>query len=515
MEEIKKIPEEKFNLVQKDDKIFDAKFETKPISYFQDAMIRFKKNQASVIATYIIGAIFLYALIVPFFSSYNLAYSDGVYAKVRPKLGIFKNAGFWDGGRKMKYSDRFLVSTVGIGAAIKNGDGSTPVSWDEAVKASPVMSLGEEFKDAKRTYRYARIDSYQDVGFIFKSMTMEDFNKIKAWEKESGIQVFFPMIDFKSKYAPIDDTDANMWYRVDPDDRKQRPINKEGKRQNLAELKKNGFVDNYLRDKDGNVLYKIDKDKTMVGVRILYSNYYQYVYGHEPGNVFGTDAQGFDIMVRMAHGTRLSLALAICVSVINFMIGALYGAVEGFYGGWVDLLLERVKDVLWEMPFIVVATLFQLHLVQTGKVSVFGGLLFAFILKGWIGPSARVRTQFYRFKKQEYILAAQTLGARDARLMFKHIFPNAIGTIITAFALIIPGTIASEAMLSYLNIVNFQGKELASLGSMLASGQPYLATDPHILLIPSAVISLMMISFNLFGNGLRDAFNPSLRGVED
>ena len=320
------------------------------------------------------------------------------------------------------------------------------------------------------------------------------------------------MIDYSNEFAASDEADANLWYKVD---QREYAVDNEGKRLTLAQIQKNGLFDNYLRDKDGNVLYSVPKDKTMIGVRVLYYNYYQMKHGYEPANAFGTDGQGFDIMVRMAHGVRLSLLLSIFVSAINFIIGSIYGSITGFYGGWIDLILERLTDILGGMPFIVVATLFQLYFVQTGKVSVFVSVLFAFVLTGWIGIGVRVRTQFYRFKNQEYILAARTLGASDIRLMFKHIYPNAIGTIITSVALIIPGVILSESTLSFLGIVSFHGKTMASLGTMLGSGQQYLSTDPHILFFPAGVISLMMISFNLFGNGLRDAFNPSLRGVDD
>ena len=210
----------------------------------------------------------------------------------------------------------------------------------------------------------------------------------------------------------------------------------------------------------------------------------------------------------MASGIRLSLLLAVCVSAINLVIGTLYGAVEGYYGGWVDMLMERISDILSGIPFIIVATLFQLHLVATGKVSTIAALLFAFVLTGWIGTAYRVRTHFYRFKGQEYVLAARTLGAKDGRLMFKHIFPNSLGTIITSSIFFIPSVIFSESMLSYLGIVNLNGTSQTSLGTMLANGQGYLSTFPHLILFPAIVISLLMISFNLLGNGLREAFNP-------
>ena len=176
------------------------------------------------------------------------------------------------------------------------------------------------------------------------------------------------------------------------------------------------------------------------------------------------------------------------------------------------MIMERVSDVLSGVPFMVVTTLFQLHLAN--KVGVVPALLFAFVLTGWIGMASRVRMQFYRFKGQEYILAARTLGARDMRLMFKHIFPNSLGTLITGSVLVIPGVIFSESSLTYLGIVNLESSTMTSVGTMLANGRGYLATDPYIIFFPALFISLLEVSFNLFGNGLRDAFNPSLRGVE-
>ena len=175
--------------------------------------------------------------------------------------------------------------------------------------------------------------------------------------------------------------------------------------------------------------------------------------------------------------------------------------------------MERIAEILGEVPFLVVATLFQMHLAK--KVGPVPSLLFAFVMTGWIGIAGRVRMQFYRFKNQEYVLAARTLGASDKRLIFRHIFPNAIGTIITSTVLIIPNVVYSESMLTYLGIVNLETSGITSVGTMLSHGQTYMSTNPHILLFPALFISLLEIAFNLFGNGLRDAFNPSLRGAEE
>ena len=217
--------------------------------------------------------------------------------------------------------------------------------------------------------------------------------------------------------------------------------------------------------------------------------------------------------LRLAGGIKLSLMVAVFVSVINFFIGAIYGAVEGFYGRTTDIVMQRIAEILSGMPFIVVATLFQIHL--SNRIGPIPSLLFAFVLTGWIGTSDRVRTQFYRFKNQEYVMAARTLGARDRRLIWKHIFPNSLGTIITSSALVIPSVIFQESMLSYLGIVKLGSAGSTSLGTLLSDASSIWTNYPHLMICPAVVISLLMISFNLFGNGLRDAFNPSLRGVEE
>ena len=180
------------------------------------------------------------------------------------------------------------------------------------------------------------------------------------------------------------------------------------------------------------------------------------------------------------------------------------------------MLMDRIADILYDVPFVVVVTLFQFHVApKLGKWGVVVAFLLAFIMTGWIGMAALTRKQFYRFKSQEFVLAARTLGASDGRLMFKHIFPNGLGTIITSCALVIPSTISSETNMTYLGIVNLSEVAGTSLGTLLSQGQANMTTAPHAMLWPSIYFALLMISFNLFGNGLRDAFNPSTRGAED
>lgn len=513
MDKQRNIPKEKFAFAQLDAKLHDTKFETKPVGYFKDAWRRFKKNKASITASIIIIIIALFAIIAPILSPYQISTNDGVYVKIRPRLDSLADTPVLNGTLTKKLNDRFLIYYNSIGvAAADNISGTGPHTWATGLENefSPIYSLGEEYKEAGRTYRQGRIDSCLEIGFKYMSITTDQYNAIKEKEKELGIRILYPMIDTTSPYCS-DPADANCWYKSDS----YMPLDENGDVMNLSAIQNGEYIDIYLRDANGNVMDYLKKDKNMLQVRVLYYNYYIMKTGHTPSFLFGTDAQGYDILTRLAHGVRLSLLLSISVSVLNLIIGTIYGAIEGFYGGWLDIVLERISDILNGMPFIVVATLFNLHLVKTGKVSTFAGILFAFVLTGWLGIAYRVRTQFYRFKKQEYVLAAKTLGAKDRRLMFKHILPNSLGTIITSSALIIPSTIMTESTLSYLGIFNFNGQNITSLGTMLGNGQGYLATDPHIILFPALIISLLMISFNLFSNGLRDAFNPSLRGVDE
>lgn len=222
---------------------------------------------------------------------------------------------------------------------------------------------------------------------------------------------------------------------------------------------------------------------------------------------FGTNAKGEDLFTVMWNAARISILLALSVTIINLLIGAFIGSAIGYYGGWLDIIFDRVVDVLSSLPFIALLTLVVIAYGSSIPV-----IILAFIATGWIGSYGRTRMQFYRFKKREYVLAARTLGAKDTRIMYKHIMPNAIGTLITSFSLAIPAFMFGEATYTYLGIISYQGN--SSIGELLSNGQATMQNHPHLLLFPAVYISVLMLSFNLMGNGLRDAFNPSLRGVE-
>lgn len=508
------IAPEKFRFVQADAKLHDVKFENKPVGYLKDAFRRFCKNRSSVVAAIIIAVMLVFSFIAPWISSYGMSEAYGMYAKCRPVNHTLGFDGFWDGGYERTLNDRYLIYLYANGIGAEEQDGSR-AAWESGLGSdyASLISVGDEYDRDGTLYRDVRIDSYREVGFQYLSVTKDQLASIGTWQEETGKPVLFPMVDTSSRYCDEYNRDnANYWYRHDA---KSRPLDEDGAVMELDRVAREGLCDNYLRDAEGNVVYWTQRDSNMLLIRVLYYNYYQYVTEHEPSYFLGVDAQGYDILIRIAAGIRFSFLLAIAVSLVNFIVGTVYGAIEGYYGGLVDLIGERISDVVSGIPFIVSCVLVKLHFVNTGKMDAFGGLVFAFFVTGWIGQAYLVRTQFYRFKNQEYILAARTLGAKDGRLMFKHIFPNAIGTIVTSCALDIPSVILSESTLSFLGIYNFNSRTLTSLGTMLGDGQSYLSTYPHILLFPALAISLLMISFNLFGNGLRDAFNPTLRGSEE
>lgn len=229
-------------------------------------------------------------------------------------------------------------------------------------------------------------------------------------------------------------------------------------------------------------------------------------YTSMPRFIFGTDSQGHDIFKKAFAGLRTSLILGVCTAAFCFAFGLVWGSVSGYFGGNVDLIMERFCEILSGVPWIVVMTLCILKLGNN-----FTTFFLALCLTGWMGTAGRTRTQFYRFKGREYVLASRTLGASDMRLIFKHILPNSLGTIITSSVLMIPSVIFSEATLAYLHL-GLQGTQ--SFGVMMSENQQYLNTYPNLVIFPAVIIALMMISFNLFGNGLRDAVNPSLKGSE-
>jgi len=235
-------------------------------------------------------------------------------------------------------------------------------------------------------------------------------------------------------------------------------------------------------------------------------NYKYLGYDKPPKYIFGTTDQGKDLFTLMFKGLRTSLLLGLITSAVNFIIGIIWGAISGYFGGWVDIFMERFTDILGRVPWMVIMTLCILHLGRN-----FATFALALCLTGWMGVAGTTRAQFYRFKGREYVLASRTLGASDVRLIFRHILPNSLGTLVTSTVFMIPGVIYSESTLAYLNL-GMNGSN--TFGVILADYRQFLSSATYLVMIPAVLMAIMMVSFNLFGNGLRDALNPSLKGSD-
>jgi len=505
------IPKEKFNFADKSRRTGDRKFDTKPVSYAKDVWIRFCKNKSSVVAACIILFLLLFSIFVPIFCS--TTYSDSLtdttylqYTKLLPKSNLFAKLGFWDGCEEITVNKAEYHYWNAI--AVETGANIMPKIYR--------ADYAEEGVSSKTTYYDVKMDTYIKNGMTYLTLTKAEYDAIQAWQNETGVQVIYPAVNQSKIKNNMNRSDANIWY---VNAQNGSPIlDENGEYENIYLTSGNDDEYNSIRIEGDTGRYKYARiggtsDKKAYIVRVFKYSYFQYRYGFEPSFLFGTNAKGQDLLTRLAAGARFSLILAVCISAVNLFIGAIYGAIEGYYGGAVDIIMERISDVLGGVPSMVVMSLFQLHLAS--KVGPVWSMVFAFILTGWLGMAARTRMQFYRFKRQEYVLSARTLGAKDSRLMFKHIFPNAMGTLITGSVLSIPGVIFSESSLTYLGIVNLESSTQTSVGTLLSNGNGLLANYPHIILFPALFISLLEISFNLFGNGLRDAFNPSLKGIED
>ena len=509
------ISPEKFEFAQKDAYIHDEKLKTKSRGFFADAMLRFKKNKSSVVAAYIIAFLVLFAIFAPMISKYDINDKDNVYTNYAPYIESFalEGRGIFDGAYVLDSQSELQLAALN---AIGQETGMNPVINILGTKETTEIYRGKE--RVKNTYK-VEVNSYFMVGNRTMVISYDEFDKIQQFQNETGRQVLYPIVDKAKVYPRAKDLasvpdNVNIWY-VCSDNKGTPKTDKEGNltpAYSTAKEKEGAeYYSKRIPGDDGSYIYSLAKSGS-VQVRVNYYNYYTYKNGHVPEYIMGTDTLGRDLFGAIGTGARFSLVFAILVSAINLTIGAVYGAIQGYYGGTLDLVMDRICDILGGIPFIVVATLFQLHLAQ--KVGVVPGFLFAFVLTGWLSMAALTRKQFYRFKSQEFVYAAKTLGASDFRLMFKHIFPNSIGTIITSCALVIPSVINSETSMTYLGIVNLSSFAGTTIGDLMSQGQAAMTTSPHTMLFPSIFVSLLLISFNLFGNGLRDAFNPSTRGTE-
>lgn len=237
-------------------------------------------------------------------------------------------------------------------------------------------------------------------------------------------------------------------------------------------------------------------------------------------HIFGTDSLGRDYLVRTLYGTRISLLIGFFASIIVLFIGLIYGSVSGFAGGKVDLVMMRIVDIIYSLPDMLLIILLSVVLreaigdiIQGTFLSKLGtGMLSMFIVFGllyWVGMARLVRGQILTIKENDYVLAARSIGASNTRIIRKHILPNCISVIIISTALQIPSAIFTESFLSFLGLG--VAMPMPSLGSLASDARAAIQSYPHKLLFPALMICLLVLTLNLIGDGLRDAFDPKLR----
>ncbi|MBI9009048.1 MAG: ABC transporter permease [Tenericutes bacterium] len=634
------IEQEQFNFVQNEKRIFDKKFDTKPIGYFKDAMIRFTKNRGNVVASIILGVIILCSIFVPILSPKNAEVLEERVAFLPPRIPLLEDIGIAT-GYKSKTDQQVDMDTIdpetglGLPATIDSqyiimdtltnywvecteedelciggtnilrlDSGSTAVAVNTAMKTympsinSEITIIVDEMFGEGAELNLMMVDgfgAYKVVATITEAgtYTINPFDTLTSLFTFTAIRLELRSDD-ASSYASLTSIEVNDTTQEEPilflegfefselelvsgvdldDDGEPDYAGSWGRSQgqrlmSYFEYDAYAFV---FGEKTENVFSKSEYEQILIdyadvcvispdpdnangwlfsegcpivkvinqtesvwvdtnkdGLRTDNEEYYNYKlvlnyaqykgYDEIPYYIFGTTSQGKDLFKMIWIGARTSLILGLIVSAINISVGILFGAVSGYYGGTVDLIMQRFSEVIGRIPWLVSLSIFT-ALVGPGQTT----LILVLIINGWIGIASITRTQFYRYKGREYVLASRTLGAKDGRLIFRHILPNGIGTIITSAILSIPYVIFTESTLSYLGFgighgqsLNIFGFELtgASIGVLLNDGRNKMRTEPYLTLWPAIVISILMITFNMFGNALRDAFNPALRGSE-
>lgn len=620
------VDKEKLQFVQRDEKIFDKKFETKPVGYFKDAMIRFVRNKTNVVATIILFTLITLSILIPTFTNKNFTTLEPRMAFLPPRVPVVENFGVLDGMIYVE-NQQVLPETIdpetGLGVPNQTRypeqyiDKDTLINYEIACSEitencmGGLVNFANREADSQSTFKapgnfFPNLDlnpvvtvnasevqlsdgsrfsvmvndgagNYVSIGTV-DAAGESTFNVIDAIENPDDVffystelRLLFEnsdpgdyvrleniMMTFDGADAPLIDASGFTLASFETLDGTGR-LTRFGATITMSSFEFDAYgaalgdyrIPNFskaeyeaiIADNNCSVIdnpdnpngwylsegcpvrevLSVSEPVVVDGVEYvsyeLIMNYGLYAgYENTPYYLAGTTNTGRDLFNLAWVALRTSLLIGVSAALVNITIGIIYGAISGYYGGKVDILMERFSEIIARIPFLVVLAIAVAY-IGPGITTLF----IVLIVSGWIGVASVTRTQFYRYKGREYVLASRTLGAKDNRLIFRHILPNGIGTIITASILSIPLVIFTESTLSYLGFgighgqsfnlgpIEFSG---VSIGVLLADGRAEIISRPYLTIWPAVIISILMITFNLFGNALRDAFNPSLRGSE-